>query len=153
MRQGTVPEVKKTVRSIPCLRAFGQLTVEFLIQAIASSGEKIKDHGVTDQAHHVASPDQYRRTTFAAFEMLVHPSAQGGTDHILQVIRDLAPHLVATDLHCLGPCFLPQRLVFHLTSVRDLRTLLSEAISQRFGLSRRSLPTNEAIPSLPENAT
>jgi hypothetical protein len=31
--------------------------------------------------------------------MLVHPSAQASTDFILQVIRDLAPNLVATDFH------------------------------------------------------
>jgi hypothetical protein len=33
MRQGTVPEVKKTVCSIPYLRAFGQFTINFLIYA------------------------------------------------------------------------------------------------------------------------
>src|SRR5271155_61369 len=80
-----------------------QLTVRFLICAIANSGEQIKDRGVADQAQHVASPDQYGCTTFAPFEMLVHPSAQASTDLILQVIRDLAPCLGTTDFHCLGP--------------------------------------------------
>src|SRR5579863_8791904 len=62
--------------------------------------------------------------------MLVHPSAQASTDLVLQVIRDLAPHLVATDFHCLGP---PVRMytdfVFH-PSMCDAIASLSEAISQ-----------------------
>src|SRR5271163_4012055 len=80
-----------------------QLTVRFLICAIANCGEQIKGRGVADQPQHVASPDQYGCTTFAPFEMLVHPCAQASTDLILQVIRDLAPCLGTTDFHCLGP--------------------------------------------------
>jgi hypothetical protein len=69
---------------------------------MAEYGQQIKNRGVTDQPHYVASPDQYRRTTFAAFEMLLHPDAQAGTDFVVEVIRDLAPHLVAPDFHCSG---------------------------------------------------
>ena len=91
-----------------------QLVVRFLICAIANSGKQIKDRGVADQPQHVASPDQYGCTTFAPFEMLVHPSAQASTDLVLQVIRDLAPNLVTTDVHCPRPACLPLlRLVFH----------------------------------------
>jgi hypothetical protein len=35
----------------------GQLTVRFLIYAIANSGKQIKDRGVADQPHYIASPD------------------------------------------------------------------------------------------------
>jgi len=81
---------------------FGQFTVKFLIETIAEHGKQIKNCGVTDQPHDVASPDQYRGTSLAAFEMLLHPDAQAGSDFVVEVIRDLAPHLVAPDFHCSG---------------------------------------------------
>src|SRR5580700_5721728 len=102
-----------------------QLMVRFLIYAIANSGKQIKDRGVADQPHNVASPDQHGCATFAPFEMLVHPSAQVGTDLILQVIRDLTPYLGTADFHCLGPAS------FHPSS---------KVISQRSRRRRLSLP-------------
>jgi len=96
-----------------------QLTVRFLIYVIANSAKQIKDRGVPDQPQHVASPDQYSCTTFAAFEMLVHPGAQASADLVLQVIRDLAPNLVATDFHCPSPaCLHLLRFVFHTFCAR-----------------------------------
>jgi hypothetical protein len=50
--------------------------------------------------------DYYGCAAFAVFQVFVHSSAQADTDLALQVIRDLAPHLVATDFHCLGPACL-----------------------------------------------
>ena len=88
---------------IPGSIAFGEGTVKFLIRTIAEQGKQIKGRGVADQPHHVASPVEYCRTTFAAFEMSLHPNTQAGTDLVLQVIRDLAPYLFATDFHYLGP--------------------------------------------------
>ena len=75
------------------------VSVKFLIYTIVEPGKQIKNREVTGQPNYVASPGQYRGTTFASFEMLIHPGAQASTDLVLQVIRDLAPHLFATDFH------------------------------------------------------
>src|SRR6266436_1671024 len=87
--------------SFPPLVAFGLSTIKFLFQPIAEPPRQVEDRILADQTHYVPSPIQYRRTTFAAFEMLFHPGRQVAGDLFVEVIRDLAPDLFATESPCL----------------------------------------------------
>src|ERR1700731_3168892 len=81
---------------------FGLANRQIADQAVTAYGKQIRNCWVTDQPHYVACSVQHRRTTFAALEMLVHSGAQAGTDFVIEVIRNLAPYLVAPHFHCSG---------------------------------------------------
>jgi hypothetical protein len=91
---------------------FGLANCQIADQAVTEYGKQIRNRGVTDQPHYVACSDQHRRTTFAALEMLLHFGAQAGTHFVIEVIRNLAPYLVAPHFHCSATLFVRSEPLF-----------------------------------------